>query len=125
MTSDYTSVQKFKRMEVDLDWMRWDNPDWWLNRKLAEYLKEKESEWFKIPWKEFDVLLSELGEVSGFDKTGDRLLLLIYLTWMDWDYWLSMSWEYRSKLKCENPMFRSNIGNVSANLLLISCSESK
>lgn len=121
VTSDYTSIQKFKRMEVDLDWMRWDNPDWWLNKKLAEYVKEKESEWFKIPWSELDVLLSELGELSGIEKTGDRLLLLMYLVWMDWDYWLSMDWQYRDKLRCEIPMFRSNIGNVLASILLIKC----
>ena len=120
-TSDYTSIQKFKRIEVDLDWMRWDNPDWRLNRKLAEYVKEKESELFKIPWNEFDILLSELGELSGFEKTEDRLLLLMYLVWMDGNYWLSMDWKYRDKLRCEIPMFRSNVGNVSASLLLMKC----
>ena len=118
MTGDYTSI---KRLGVDLDWMRWDNPDWWLNKKLSEYIKEKESEWFKIPWNEFDVLLSELGELSGFERTEDRLLLLMYLVWMDGDYWLSMDWKYRDELRCEIPMFRSNVGNVSALLLLIKC----
>ena len=119
MTRDHTSIQNFERMEVDLDWIRWDNPDWWLNKKFAEYVKEKESEWFHIPWREFEEMLLQLWKVSGLEKTDEQLLLLIYLTWMDWDYWLSMSGDYRSKLRCEIPMFRSNIGNVSSRVLFM------
>ena len=115
----FTSIHKFKKKEVDLDWIRWDNPDWWLNKKFAEYVKEKKSEWFHIPWKEFEEMLLELWKVSGSEKTDEQLLLLIYLTWMDGDYRLSMSGDYRSKLRCEIPMLRSNIGNVYAWVLFI------
>lgn len=123
--SCYENISDFRRCGVQLDWIRWDNPDKWENKEIAEYVKRKESEWFKIPGDEFTQFLSELWKVSGIERTEDQLLLLMYLTWMDGDYWLSMNWDYRRKLRLEIPMMRSNIGNVSAKLFFMSCTEMK
>lgn len=119
-SSWYENISDFRRCEVQLDGMRWDNLDGWKNKKLSEYIKEMKSLWFLIPsCGEFKELLKKLWEMAWLEKFKDQLLLLMYLTWLDWEYWLSMNWEYRDKLKLQNLMLWSNIGNVSSAILLI------
>ena len=120
ISSCYDNVSGFRRVEVQLDWMRWENPELWANKKLSNYIKEKSSQWFSIPSVEvFHELLDDLWEETWLERFQDKLLLLMYLTWLDWEYWLSMDWEYRDRLKLQNLMLRSNIGNVSSAILLI------
>ena len=120
VTLSYENISDFKRVEVCLDWMRWENPESWANKRFSDYIKEKSSQWFSIPSVEvFHELLDDLWEETWLERFQDKLLLLMYLTWLDWEYWLSMDWEYRDRLKLQNLMLRSNIGNVSSAILLM------
>jgi len=103
---------------VYLDWMRWDNLDLWLNKELAKYIKEKLWENFIIPWEEFDTFLSELWNEADLKDIESQVLMRRYLTWTDEDYWLSMCWNRRRKIKWNT--IWSNVGNVSAKLMLMS-----
>jgi len=114
------NISDFMRCEVDLDGMRWDNPDEWNNKKLSDYIKEKKSLWFEIPsCDEFNELLKNLWGIAWLENFRDQLLLLMYLTWLDWGYWLSMDWKYRDRLKLQNLMLWSNIGSVDSAILLL------
>lgn len=117
IAGDNTSITNFNRLEADLDWMRWNNPDEWLNKELASYIITKESEWFTIPWDKFKSFLSELWKETGIEEIGWQLLMLMYLIGMEWNYWYSTDW---GRIKYEYPMFRSNVGNVSAKIMLMS-----
>jgi hypothetical protein len=70
-------------LEADLDWMRWNNPDEWLNKELASYIITKESEWFTIPWDKFKSFLSELWKETGIEEIEWQLLMLMYLIGME------------------------------------------
>ena len=96
---EYTCVT---RDEVKLWWMKWDNVDEWENEKLKAYVKKKESEWLHIPKiEEMEDLLGELWKQSDLTDQKDQIAMLMYLTGIYWDYWLSMETENsRSGLCC-------------------------
>lgn len=120
VTLSYENISDFKRVEVCLDWMRWEDPESWANKRFSDYIKEKSSQWFSIPSVEvFHELLDALWEKTWLENFQDQLLLFMYLTWLDWDYRLSMDGNYRDKVKLQNLMFRSNVGNVSGGILLM------
>ena len=119
--------------EVMLWWMRWDNVDNWKNQKLKEYVKEKQREKFHIPKiEEVNSILNELWEEVGIIKERDKIAMLIYLTGMYGDYWLSM-WDdkrsdsqanSRSILWCKNNIFDLTCFNGDdqfASLFMIAC----
>lgn len=85
----YNSITEVNRDAVKFNWMRWDNVDDWENQKLKEYVKEKQGEWLHIPeiWEMWD-LLEELWKKAGLDSRGDQIAMLMYLSGMDWTYWL-------------------------------------
>ena len=87
---------------VKLWWMRWDNVDERKNEKLKEYVREKQREWLYIPGLA-DVLnlLCDLWSMANLDNREDQIAMLIYLTWLDWCYWLAMAEGIRrSRILC-------------------------
>ena len=103
---------------VSLEWMLWDDVTKWKNKKLANYVQEKEKQWLKIAtiedfrWtKDKEWLLPLLWKKAKLDNEEDQIAMLMYLTWMDWCYWLkdtSTSWATRTVLTCtdDNRWFR-------------------
>lgn len=79
--------------------MMWDNVDYWGNKPLANYVKEKQREWLHIPsGEEMKELLAELGKGINLSESG-QVAMLMYLTGMDWSYRLSsMGWNSRFML---------------------------
>jgi hypothetical protein len=85
------SINRLIEGEVQLWWMWWDNTDNWKNKELAKYVKEQNIRWFHIPKiEEMKTLLEDLGETVGLSKKEDQLAMLMFLTWMNWTYFLSM-----------------------------------
>ena len=115
-----------KKDYVRLRWMRWDNVDDWENKKLADYVKEKQKEWLHIPSEnEMKKLLAELGKQINSDELSDQIAMLMYLTGMAWRYWLSMRGsDARSSLRCNNnrrKFYDYNDGHCFASLCMIAC----
>lgn len=127
-TSNYNSITHINHTCVKLWWMRWNNVDQWDNKKLADYVKQKEKQWLHIPKREeMEILLSELWKKAGLDTEEDQIAMLMYLTWMDWCYRLSM-WdgriESRSVLECYDiyrSLWCSRHVLTNANLCMIAC----
>lgn len=105
----YDSVSQIDRDNVMLWGMVWDNVDEWENQKLKEYVKQKQKEWLHIPKiEEVKTLLEELWNMAWLTNEMDQVAMLMYLTWMDGSYWLSMwddkmsgSTDSRSRLDCD------------------------
>ena len=103
-----SSITEIERDYVKLWWMKWDNVDEWENEKLKAYVKKKEREWLHIPKiEEMKDLLGELWKQSDLTDQKDQIAMLMYLTGIYWDYWLSMwddekSWSENSRsiLRC-------------------------
>ena len=132
-TGSNNSITEVTRNEVKLWWMKWDNTDNWKNKKLAEYVKQKEREWLHIAKiEEIKDLLAKLWDEVGLDSKSDQIAMLMYLTGMDWYYRLSM-WDYensnsqaswRSRLNCCDNYRNFNYDHdvyVSASLCMIAC----
>ena len=95
---------KIYRDTVKLWWMRWDDVSKRENQKLKEYVMQKKEEWYHIAKiEEVKSILSELWKIAGFETgngSKDKLMLeelslLMYLTGISWDYWLTM-WDKES-----------------------------
>jgi len=125
-TGSYESINKITRNEVKLWWMKWDLIKDWKNQKLKEYVKEKQEEWFHIPSEnEMRKLLGEIGKQINSDDLSNQIAMLMYLTGIDWHYWLSMrDWSSRYLQKCNN-FYRDfdhyYYDSNDANLCMISC----
>lgn len=122
----YDSITNIKKDYVRFRWMKWDNVDNWKNKELANYVKEKQWEWLHIPSEnEMKKLLAELGKEINSDELSYQVAMLMYLTGMDWRYWLSMrDSSARSALVCgdANRVFSCNDnGNHNASLCMIAC----
>ena len=107
-----------------------------LDNNLDKYVKEKEKEWLNIATLEdMQELLRELWEEADLDNESsleywwcdarsNQIAMLMYLTGMDWDYWLE---EYEHKfhfLVCSRDSRYILIGeteNDAANLCMMSC----
>lgn len=116
---------------VQLQWMLWDNINEWNNMELAEYVKDREEEDLHIPKvEEMLNLFIKLWKYAGLDNEDEEIAMLMYLTGMEWYYWLSMwdklkSWwsSKRTILKCRNGAFELDfreVGRKSGNLCMIS-----
>ena len=91
------SYNWIERDEVMLWWMIWDDVNNWENKKLKEYVKEKQSEKFHIPEiEEMRSLLNKLWEEAGITEMEDQVAMLMYITGMYGRYWLSMWDEEKS-----------------------------
>lgn len=89
----YNDVNK-RRVEIKLWWMNLGDIDNWGNIKLREYVKEKGEKWLHIPSiKEIHILLSELWKYVGLSKESDQIAMLMYITWIEWEYWSTMKFE--------------------------------
>lgn len=120
--------------EVILWWMELDNVDEWKNKKLKEYVKQKQAQWLHIPKvEEINLLLNELGQIAWLRSKGDKIAMLMYLVGMHWSYWLSM-WDHensgsshsRSLLRCLDDNRRLDYAHSArtdsnASLCMISC----
>lgn len=112
---------------VKLAWMRWDDVENWENEKLRDYVKKKKNEWLDIATKkQIGEILSSLWEKAELDSEKDQIAMLMYLTWMDWRYWLKDTpWSSRSVLICRGNnrdfIYYRN-ANVTASLCMIACS---
>ena len=118
---------------VKLWWMMWDDVDDWENQKLKEYVEQKRREWFHIPTiEEIGKLLEELWDFAGLWDEDEQIAMLMYLTGIDWRYWLSMwgdlesgdDYSSRTILKCGDieRWFESSDDEADiASLLMISC----
>lgn len=130
--SNYDSINHIDDT-MSLRWMRWDDVEKWENKKLKEYVKEKQWEWLHIAKiEEMRDLLNELWKEANLKDESDKIAMLMYLTWMDWWYRLSM-WNHkhsnsqessRSVLGCtgDNRDFGCNSHAYSgASLCMIAC----
>ena len=120
------------RDQVKLWWMIWDNVDNRENKRLREYVKEKQKGWFRIPKiEEVRSFLNELWKEAGIKKEEDQIAMLMYLTGMYGWYWLSMK-DYnvldsqansRSRLLCFfiSRLFSPDSGLNFASLFMIAC----
>ena len=102
-TGSYESINKITRNEVKLWWMMWDDVSKWENKKLAKYVQEKQREWLHIAKiEDMKNLLWELGKQANLSSEADQIAMLMYLTWMDWVYWLSMWDDKKSNSKADS-----------------------
>ena len=116
-------------------WMRWDEEDKWENQALKKYVKQQQWKWLHIAKiEEMSGLLDNLWEVAWLTSKSEKVAALMYLTWMDWDYWLSM-WNNensdskarsRSQLCCGDYYYygfgySTGDGYANASLCMISC----
>ena len=130
-TVDYDSITHINRDYVKLWWMKWDMVNFWGNRKLKEFVMDLPN-WLHIPKiEEMKTLLRELGEKADLYSKEYQIAMLMYLTWMDGWYWLSM-WDHkasgsqasRCRLICDDKRrwFNDNrYDNNGASLCLIAC----
>lgn len=123
---NYDSVTNIKKDYVKLRWMGWDKVDDWDNEELAAYVKEKQQEWLHIPSEnEMKKLLAELGKEINSDELSHQIAMLMYLTGMDWRYWLSMrNSDSRSLLICldfDRYFYCHDFANDYASLCMIAC----
>ena len=109
----------------DEEWMKWDNIDWWENGKLKRYVKKKMKDWLYVPTRgELKDMLKELWRQAGFDRIDAEIAMLMYLTGMDGDYFISMSGDPRCReiIECDfglrNGFHFDNKDYVRAPLLL-------
>ena len=125
-----------EKCEVLASWMLSTDVEKWENNKLKEYVKEKQKDGLYIPdYREMDKLLRDLWKKvfgHGWDSNHDKIAALMYLTWMEGDYWLDdMSWISRSYLGCRDgsngtlvntcnrDFYSSYIFDISASLCMI------
>jgi len=77
---------------VGLWWMRDESSMFnygWKNLKLCEYINKKSREGFEMATeRKIKEILSLLWEKAKLDEEKDQIAMLMYLTWMDWKYWL-------------------------------------
>ena len=128
---DYDSITHINHDYVRLWWMMWDDVENWENKKLKEYVKEKQWEWLHIAKiEEMKAILAGLGEKAELDSEEDQIAMLMYLSWMDWWYRLSMwndemsgSQDSRSFLTCGDVRrdFYYGLGSDYASLCMIAC----
>lgn len=132
-TPDYNSITHINHDYVRLWWMRWDDVENWENKKLKEYVKEKQWEWLHIAKiEEMKAILNELWKEANLKDVSDKIAMLMYLTWMDWWYRLSM-WDHeysnsqadsRSVLECNGDyrnFYFDILGSNYASLCMIAC----
>ena len=112
---------------VQLWWMMWNDVSKWKNEKLKDYVQQKQKEWLHIPSQdEMKILLENLGNQADLDDIEDEIAMLMYLTGMDWYYWLSMrDWILRSGLECRRDVtyFYTSSRTIDdpASLCMIAC----
>ncbi len=122
---------------VKLPWMTtsWDGE--MLDNNLDKYVKEKEKEWLNIATLEdMQELLRELWEEADLDNESslkywwsdarsNQIAMLMYLTGMDWDYWLEEEYEHNFHfLVCSRDsryILIAEYENDAANLCMMSC----
>lgn len=128
---DYKITRRDER--VTFWWMKWDDIEWWENKKLKKYIKEKKREWLHIAKrKEIKELLEDIWKIAGTNFESYEIAMLMYLTWMDWIYRIDDEYAYGhghssekwSYLKCfcfEQRLSKQYVkDDSSANLCLIS-----
>jgi hypothetical protein len=72
---------------INLAWIEWPNPDYWEDYKVKKYLGNNDIptiEWVRS-------VLNILGNFVGLHEERDQIALIMYLTGMEWTYWL---WEW-------------------------------
>ena len=123
-----SSITEIDKDWVKLWWMKWDHTtSKWLNRKFANYVENKLIDWLHMPSdNEMKTLLMELWKQVDLSEEKDQIAMLMYLTWMDWWYWLSMrDQNSRCLFFCvaDTRCFHYDYnGNHYASLLMMSCS---
>lgn len=113
---------------VFLKWMKWNDVEKWENTKLKEYVISKQQEWLHIPeMSEMKKLLQELWKFADLNEEDDQVAMLMYLTWIDWHYWLGEYDDYkRGTLFCTYPyhytiyQHKDSIGSYGK-ICMISC----
>lgn len=61
----------------------------WKNKKLKNYVQEMQKKWINIiSEEEKSEILSELWKLAKLEKERDQILMLMYLTGMEWEYWI-------------------------------------
>lgn len=74
---------------VEWRWMIGDDINQRENQKLKEYVHEKMEKWLHVVGR-WDVylILQELGKLADISEESDQMAMLMYLTCMDWKYYL-------------------------------------
>lgn len=122
---DYSVITKINRDEVLPWWMVGNDINNWKNQKLKSYVKKKQSQWLHIPTREeMNQLLNELWKKTWLTEYDHQSALLMYLTGMDWFYWIDSDESIRSWMDCRGCIswwFHTDFDNFCANLCMISC----
>lgn len=129
---NYDSITHIDRDVVKLQWMWWDNIWKWKNQALKKYVKDNQKKWLHIAKiEEIKQMLQELWKEANLNNKKDEIAMLMYLTGLDWFYWLSM-WDYkrswgnksRSALECcinSRSLCYTNHSNSRASILMLAC----
>ena len=95
---------------VMLWWMIWDNPKDWDNKKLAKFVMRNQKDWMDIPTiEDIKDLLHKLWDLAWLDEESDKIAVFMYLTGIEWRYYLSMWDENKSWSKTSRSMYRAHI----------------
>ena len=95
---------------VMLWWMIWDNPKDWDNKKLAKFVMRNQKDWMDIPTiEDIKDLLHKLWDLAWLDEESDKIAMFMYLTGIEWRYYLSMWDENKSWSKTSRSMYRAHI----------------
>ena len=88
---------------VSAYWMWWDDTNQRKNQKLKKYINEKQWEWLHIAKiEEIKNILKELWKLANIDDEHDQIAMFMYLTGINWYYWLSMWDNNKSNNKSNN-----------------------
>ena len=127
------SITKINQDYVKLWWMNRSNIHYWQNKKLKEYIMWKEEKWLHIAnLEDLEKLLNDLILFANIGGKKNGIAMLMYLTGMDWWYWLEKDYNKRVE-DDERPRFVLNChiancsfskftaDNCGANVCMISC----
>lgn len=119
-----------ERRQVYLRWMEWYNIEWWRNKPLKEYVKQKEAEWFHVATKsDIENLFEEFSKIRTYSSLtkNEKFAMLMYLTGLDWTYRLreiSNWWRLGVRFRKDNPNFDYFDYDYRLNVLMMAISES-
>lgn len=79
-----------------------DLTTWVNNIKLAEYVyNQMKEKWLSIPDEETQkTILDELWKIADLDEDSEKIAMWMYLTWINWEYWLSNDSGWWKVLSC-------------------------
>ena len=85
MEKEPDSITWGESINVNLAWIEWPDPDNWEDYKVRNYYQRRTmptNEWMRS-------VLNILWNYAGLHEERDQIALMMYLTGMEWKYWLA------------------------------------